>query len=297
MQNTLEEMLKQYETNSAAPTKNSQSKDYDLKNYFTTFIPDKVNSATKRIRILPTADGSSPFVEIQGHKIQVDGENKTFICLKHEKKTACPFCEANDALRAKNTEKDKELAKKYNARRMYVVKVIDRDKEEEGVKFWRFNHDYRNQGILDKIFGVLKAVNKDITHPETGRDLLIQVARDQNKIPIIQSITHVDPTPLSEDANLAKEWLADDRTWEDVYSIKPYEYLEIIIKGGTPMWDKEAKKFVDKALLSESKSNESDAEITLGVPDVKSNVTVATTVVTETTDNAADGEEDDDLPF
>jgi transcription initiation factor IIE alpha subunit len=46
---------------------------------------------------------------------------------------------------------------------MYIAKVIDRD-NDEGVKFWRFNHDYRKEGIFDKIHGVLNSVkkNKDI---------------------------------------------------------------------------------------------------------------------------------------
>lgn len=293
---TLSEMLAQYEKNSNSQNRNNNVKEYDLKNYFTTFLPDKVNNATKRIRILPTTDGSSPFVEIHGHKAQIDGDWKTFVCLKHEKNEDCPFCEANDLLRAKNTEKDKELARKYNARRMYVVKVIDRDKEEEGIKFWRFNHDYRNQGILDKIFGVLKAVNKDITHPETGRDLLVMIARDQNKRPIVQSISHIDPSPLSSDADTAKEWLSDTRTWEDVYSIKPYEYLEIIVKGGTPVWDKEAKRFIDKASVSEKEGETLDDELSLGVPNVKSNVIASTSTNAPVMEEAINDEEDD-LPF
>ncbi len=295
--NTLDAMLAQYESNSKPQTRNNNVKEYDLKNYFTTFLPEKVDSSTKRIRVLPTTDGSSPFVEIHGHKAQVDGDWKTFVCLKHEKGEECPFCEAHDALRATGKEADKELAKKYNARRMYVVKVIDRDKPEEGIKFWRFNHDYRKQGILDKIFGVLKAVNKDITHPETGRDLLVIISRDQSKRPVVQSIQHVDPTPLSEDAEQAKEWLADARTWEDVYSVKPYEYLEIIVKGGTPMWDKEAKQFIDKASVTEKESDNLEEEVSLGVPNVKPNVTVATQVTeTEPTPDAG-GDEEDDLPF
>jgi hypothetical protein len=298
--NTLEAMLAQYESNSKPQTRNNNVKEYDLKNYFTTFLPEKQDSATKRIRILPTTDGSSPFVEIHGHKAQIDGDWKTFVCLKHEKGEDCPFCEAHDALRATGKETDKELAKKYNARRMYVVKVIDRDKPEEGIKFWRFNHDYRKQGILDKIFGVLKAVNKDITHPETGRDLLVIIGRDQNKRPVVQSIQHVDPSPLSEDAAQAKEWLADTRTWEDVYSVKPYEYLEIIVKGGTPVWDKDAKKFIDKVSVTEKEGDNLEEEVSLGVPNVKPNVVAATTATVPTSDSdeaADDSDDDDDLPF
>lgn len=296
--NTLDAMLAQYENNTKPRTSNNNVKEYDLKNYFSTVLKDKEDSATKRIRILPTADGSTPFREVHGHKAQVDGQYKTFICQKHEKGEDCPFCEAHDALRATGKESDKELAKKYNARRMYVVKVIDRDKPEEGVKFWRFNHDYRKQGILDKIFGVLKAVNKDITHPETGRDLLVIISRDQNKRPVVQSIQHVDPSPLSENAEEAKEWLADARTWEDVYSVKPYQYLEIIVKGGIPEWNKEAKQFVDKS-ANEKTGDDLDQELTLGVPNVKPTVIAATqtTEVLVPTEDVDSEEAEDDLPF
>lgn len=290
---TLEAMLKQYEQNSSSKSSNNTKKEYDLKNYFTTFLKDKENEATKRIRIIPTTDGTTPFKEIWGHKIQVEGEWKTFICPKHEKNEDCPFCEAHDALRATGDEAKKELAKKYNARRMYVVKVVDREKEEEGIKFWRFNHDYRKQGILDKIHGVLKAVQQNITDPKTGRDLMVFIARDQNKKPVVSTISHVDPSPLSSDADLEQEWLNDTRTWEDVYAVKPYDYLEIIVKGGVPVWDKEASKFVDKSSVSEESDN-LEEEVTLGVPNVRPNVVAATTAtVTESSDN----DEDDDLPF
>lgn len=292
-------MLKQYEDNSSSYTKNSSAKEYDLKNYFTTHLADKQKTATKRIRVLPTSDGTSPFKEIHGHKMQVDGEWKTFVCLKHEKDEDCPFCEAREALLASGKDADKELAKKYSAKKMYVVKIIDRDNEADGVKFWRFNHDYRKQGIYDKIYGVLTAIKQNITDPETGRDLMVMIARDQNNRPVVQSISHMDPSPLSEDAEVKAEWLSDTRTWEDVYSVKPYDYLEIIVKGGVPTWDKEAKKYVDKASLSTQENDDLDEELSLGTPNVKSNVKAATVTTTKTTTVATNEEEteDDDLPF
>ena len=78
---------------------------------------------------------------------------------KHEKDEDCPFCEAREALLSTGEAADKDLAKKYYPRLMYVVKVIDRDNEEDGPKFWRFNHDFRKTGILDKIMGVMSAIS------------------------------------------------------------------------------------------------------------------------------------------
>lgn len=291
--NALDAMLAQYEKNNAPKyAKSETAKVYDLKNYFNTYIKEGVKSATKQIRILPSNDGSTPFVEMHAHKVQVDGEWKTFPCLKHEKDEACPFCEARETLLSTGKEADKELAKKYNARKMYVVKVIDREHEEEGVKFWRFNHDYRKEGIYDKIYGVLAAIKKDVTNPDNGRDLLLTINRNQNGVPVVSAVASLDPSVLSEDEETKESWLGDTRTWEDVYSVRTYDYLKIIVKGGVPMWDKEEKQFVDKNAVS-AKSEEEE-EVTMGVENIKSSILAAepTTVAASTEE-----EDDDDLPF
>jgi hypothetical protein len=294
----LDSMLEQYAKNNAPKYEKKNEKVYDLKNYFNTFIKDGIESATKEIRILPSKDGS-PFVEVHGHKVQVEGEWKTFACLKHQKGEACPFCEAREELLATGKDSDKELAKKYNARKMYVVKVIDRENEDWGVKFWRFNHDYRKEGIFDKIHGLLTALktNKDITNVESGRDLAISIQRNQNKIPVVTSIAAQDATPLTDDAEKAEKWLNDTRTWEDVYSVRSYDYLEIIVKGGIPVWDKDEKKFVDKEALKNTSTNEE--EITLGIDNVKANLQATTVTSPKETETSVKMEEDeeDDLPF
>lgn len=295
--NSLLAILEQYEANNKPKYEKKTEKVYDLKNYFNTYIKEGVKSATKQIRILPSANGGSPFVEMHGHKIQVDGEWKTFPCLKHEKNEACPFCEAREALLSTGRESDKELAKKYGAKMMYVVKVIDRDHPEEGVKFWRFNHDYRKEGIYDKIIGVLNAIKKDVTNPETGRDLVLTINRNQNNVPVVSAVASLDPTPLSENAEEANAWLSDSRTWEDVYSVRSYEYLEIIVKGGIPVWSSEEKKFVDKASLTSTTSDTEslESELTLGVENVKAGIVHAPT--TSAPIETSSQEDEDDLPF
>jgi hypothetical protein len=300
----LEAMLEQYEKNNSSYEKKSE-KVYDLKNYFNTYIKEGLKSATKEVRILPTADGSTPFVEMYGHKVNVDGDWKTFPCLKHEKGEACPFCEAREALLSTGVESDKELAKKYNAKKMYVVKVIDREHEEEGVKFWRFNHDYRKEGIYDKIYGVLSSLktNRDITNPDNGRDLAITINRNQNNVPVVSAVVALDSTPLTEDEALREEWLSDTRTWDDVYSVKSYDYLEIIVKGGIPVWDKEEKCFVDKASLEENdkkeEAEELESELTMGIENVKSNIKTAEKPAAKKVEKPSEDEEEeeDDLPF
>ena len=299
--NALIAMLAQYETNNKPKYEKRTEKVFDLKNYFNTYIKDGIKTATKQFRILPTNDGSSPFVEMRGHKIQVDGEWKTFACLKHEKGTACPFCEAREALLATGKDSDKELAKKYSANLMYIVKGIDRENPSDGVKFWRFNHDYRKEGIYDKIFSVLNALKKDVTNAETGRDLSITINRNQNDKPVVSGVASLDPSPLSENEEEKALWLSDTRTWEDVYSVKNYDYLEILVKGGIPAWDKEKKSFVDKASLTAETEEKTklDSELTMGVENVKANVIAASEPVGAEVPASSEEveEESDDLPF
>lgn len=298
-----ENMLQNYE-DSHKPKSTFKAKTYDLKNYFSTFLKDGVNQATKKIRILPPQNGAKvPWTIKWGHKIQVDGQWKTFACLDKENGEPCPFCEAREVLLATGEKSDKDIAKKYSPRMMYVMKVIDRDNEHEGVKFWRFNHDYRKTGILDKLIGAIKAVNHDISDPVTGRDLNIEVARDQNNRPVVQSISYpLESTPLSADAALATEWLSDERTWRDVYSVRNYDYLFIVVQGGIPVWSKTKEKFVDKnkldAIANEKNKelDDLDSELTMG-----GTPSVPVTNVTQPTQSApiasVEDDEDDDLPF
>jgi hypothetical protein len=286
----LKAMLAQYDANNKPKYEKREEKVYDLKNYFNTYMKEGINSMTKQIRILPPESGS-PFVQMHGHKVQIGGEWKVIPCLKHEKDEPCPYCEAKDALMSTGVDGDKKLASKYSAKLFYIVKVIDRDKEEEGVKFWRFAHDYRKEGIYDKIIGVLNAIKKDVTDPQTGRDLLITINRNQNNAPIVSAVASLDPSVLSENKELETLWLSDKRTWNSVYSSRSYEYMEILVKGGTPVWDKDLKGFVDKDSVKVDENAALETELTIGLEDVKANITTATTQSPKVED------EGDDLPF
>jgi hypothetical protein len=179
---------------------------------------------------------------------------------------------------------------------MYVVTVIDRDNEEDGVKFWRFNHDYSKGGVYDKLYAMITALKKDVTHVETGRDIVITISRNQNNVPIVSGIQALDSSPLSEDETKLNEWVGDTRTWEDVYSVRTYDYLEIIVRGYTPVWDKEEKRFVAKELAKEEGTkNNLESELTMGIENVKSNIQAQLTTETSVLVNSE--EDDDDLPF
>lgn len=309
MSTLFERMLEQYES---ANDSYGESK-YDLKNYFTTHLPKGIDESTKHIRILPPIDGQqTPFVEMWVHKQRVDGQWKTFPCPKHEvvnedgSAGECPFCDGRELLLASGDEDDKELAKKYRARKMYVVKVIDREAEEEGVKFWRFNHNFKKQGVFDKIIKAIKNAEHDVTDPVTGRDLVIELARDEtNKkvVNVVSVLPSMKQTPLSTDEKRLDKWLSDQRTWKDhIYSVRTYDYLALIVKGDIPVYDKDAGKWVAKGEEGQSSDESRELEETLinrqnVEKKAKEAVSSSQPTAVATVTDDSDEDDDDDLPF
>lgn len=289
--NPLEAMLAQYELNNKPKYVAKAESTYNPNNYFNTALDKGVDMLNKEIRILPPSNSSTPFEEVYIHTFTLDGKSQKTPCLKHLNNEPCPFCEAREALLATGKDSDKELAKKYNARKTYIVKVIDRDHEDHGVKFWRFNEDYTKKGVYDKIYGIITSLksNKDVSNGDSGRDLSLTINRDQKGFAVVTSITPLDSTSLSENAEQKSEWLSDKRTWRDVYGVKKYDYLEIIVKGGTPVWDKEEKKYVDKLVKTDDGGAGMQQEITMGLENLKASTTVPTPTKQD--------DYDSDLPF
>ncbi len=247
--NSLDAVLAQYEQSKQGSSSSSSkmSQDERMKKYFAAILKDTEKQGQRRLRILPTPDGSSPFKEVWYHEIQVDGKWQKFYDPGKNDNERSPLNEVYEELRSTGKDSDKELAKQYLSRKFYIVKVIDRDAEDEGVKFWRFKHNYKNEGILDKIIPIWRAKG-DITDPDNGRDIILELTKAKTPkgatYTVIQTIMYDDPAPVHEDKDLAKSWIDDELTWEDVYSKKPVEYLEAIARGETPRWDSEKGGYV-----------------------------------------------------
>ena len=247
--NSLDAVLAQYEKASQGGSSNSSkmSQDERMKKYFAAILKDSEKQGQKRLRILPTKDGSSPFKEVWYHEVQVDGKwNKIYDPGKNDNERS-PLTEVYEELMSTGKEADKELAKQYKPRKFYIVKVIDRDNEQDGVKFWRFKHNYKNEGILDKIIPIWRAKG-DITDPDKGRDIILEMTKAKTPkgatYTVIQTIMYDDPSPVHEDKAIGDSWVKDELSWADVYSKKPVDYLEAISRGETPRWDSDAGKYV-----------------------------------------------------
>jgi hypothetical protein len=271
--------MSQYEKskNATGGNGNKVPQEDRMKKFFTTLLPKGSKGEERRVRILPTKDGSSPFVEVYFHEVQVDGKWVKVYDPKQEGKRS-PLNDVYDGLMSTGDESDKELARQYRSRKFYIVKVIDRDKENDGVKFWRFKHNAKGDGTLDKIFPIFR--NKgDITNPENGRDLILSLTLSKSgkgsEYTVINSIIPEDASPLHTDENIAKSWLEDSLVWSDVYAKKSEDYLELIAKGEVPRWDSDLKKYVSNSTSDETITKPS----------------------TPIVDPQEDSEVDDDLPF
>jgi len=278
---TFDAVLAQYEKNKNATSGNNNkvSQEDRMKKYFTTVLPKGSKGEERRIRILPTKDGSSPFVEVKFHEVQVDGKWVKLYDPAQEGKRS-PLNEVYEGLMMSGVDSDKELARNYRSRKFYIVKVIDRDHEADGVKFWRFKHNHKGDGVIDKIFPIFR--NKgDVTNPENGRDLILSLtltkAGTGKEYTVINSVLNDDASPLHTDADVAKTWLDDELTWSDVYSRKSEDYLEMVARGEVPRWDTASSKWVSNLTTEE----------TIGAPKTS----------TPVVDPQDDADVDGDLPF
>jgi hypothetical protein len=216
--------LAQYEKNTQRSNNsgaNAMSQEDRLKRYFTTYLPKGTKSGQKVIRILPTADGSSPFKEVWYHEVQVDGKwTKLYDPGKNDGERS-PLTEVYEELMSTGKESDKELARQYRPRKFYIVKLIDRENEEDGPKFWRFKDNYKQEGILDKIIPIWKQKG-DITDANEGRDLIVELSKAKTpsgiEYTVVKTIMYDDPAPIHSDKAQMKEWMEDELTWQDVYS-------------------------------------------------------------------------------
>ena len=153
------------------------------------------------------------------------------------------------AIKAKNDDIYKE-AIKWEAKKFYIVRGIDKGAEKDGVKFWRFKNNYKNQGTLDKLLPILEdymsSQQLDFSDAQTGTDLTIIMTDSEfngHVYKTISAITARGKSPLHSDPLIARQWLDDDIIWRDVFLPKrapnttPYEFLEMVAMGTNPYWE------------------------------------------------------------
>ena len=315
MSEVLDAVMSQYDNNTKSGQKKSNISNEDrLKRYFSVNLAKNKDSGTKVFRILPPKTGKSPFEESWYHEIKIGDTWKKIYCPKKNKTGECPLCTIESELLSTKKKEDQEIASQYRARKFYIVKGIDRDRESDGPKFWRFRNNFKKQGVLDKIIPLFSAKG-DISDPEKGRDMILTLGKDDKGYTKITSIMPEDPGPLSDDKDLAKAWIEDELTSSDVYSKPSFEYLEIVAVGEVPYWDKDAQKYITKTewenkntngVSVETMNDDGETESVIGgeektveAPTKTVTKKVAAKKVVEVVDEDVDtvDEEIEDLPF
>ena len=231
----------------------SERKEVDLSKYFTLALDEKANSGERVFRVLPL-DQNGKWYEIgKFHNLKV-GKNWSKLYDPSQDGEESPLNDMYKIYMNTGDDEDRKIAMPYKSREFYIVKGIERGKEHEGVKFWRFPKVKDGSGIMDKLVPLMNRLNDKnpgsgafYRPDDLGRDIVISVVRDTVKnYTKVSQIMLEDPTPLSADAEQATEWLSNEMTWRDVWKKKPVEFLRIVAQGGEPIWDSESKQFVAK---------------------------------------------------
>ena len=294
--------------------------EFDEKNYLNLRLNKGEVTRDVKVRILPvSSDDPNIFFIINTHSLKVRSEIsksgfKSFICLNDEHlenhdSIGCPLCNKSRQLieesnKCTNQEERKALFKaamQYKAKQTFIVRVIERGHEDEGVKFWRFNAHTDGNGIYDQLMSLYDIRNKEsmdatgepynIFDLNNGKDIVISLSQDPNsdkKNKVSIKINDAGfATPLSKDKLQFESWINDPKVWSDMYASKTADYLQIVADGEIPFYDKENRKWIAKDADDEAQKVEEEARKELDEkPQPKEETEVEEQV-----------QEGDDLPF
>jgi len=205
------------------------------------FVP---KTGDHSIRILPpTWDDADHFgLDVFVHYgIGVDGS--AYLCLHKMKGEDCPLCEERG--RAEK-EGEEELAAALKPTKRVGVYVIDRNNEKEGPKLWTmpwtFDRDMCAQAV-DKKTG--EVYNLD--DPEEGYDVSFTIEGQGQTKKYIGIQIDRRPSPLSDDEDMAEEWLEfiQSHPIPEILNYFEPEALEKAVSGGVRLRDNKDGK--DKA--------------------------------------------------
>jgi hypothetical protein len=242
---------------------------FDVKNYLNVKLSEGETTKKITIRILkltPDSETNEPLMKVI-HTHYLPSEKKSFICAKQTEnlpaniKRECPFCDNRDDAEKMQKgaseavwNKYKEIYKQNGSMINYIVRVIDRDDEDFGVKFWKFSEPAYK--LIDGLREDNKADGIDIFDYENGKDLVITVENVKGNSKITSITAKNKQTPLASTKERINELVSDEKLWSDVYGIKPYEYLELLIQGKEPFFDKAQGIWVEKDAKIEDTTDE-----------------------------------------
>jgi len=309
----------QYENEHKENVTSKKRTEFDPKNYLQARLNQ--GETTKTLRLLPfSPEGGSPFKKVFIHTVKVNKELspggwRTFVCPPNNKMgDRCPFCEVSSEAKKHRHSAMSELEKKKfgdiefmnRAKAAWIVRCIERDHEEDGPKFWLFNDSAKKDGVYDKIMNIYferkksaerKGKESNIFDVNDGKDLIITLTRDQNGKTVTKVVDDDEKSPLTESFEQGMAWINDSKKWNEVYTVKPYEYMEIVVKGGVPVFDKNQNKYVDSAEKAEADKKAAEEELKENLTEHKKDFSDFPRKEEDKTAGGIIIDGEDDLPF
>ena len=175
------------------------------------------------IRIVPwKGNADKPFIELYFHYL--GGKTQLSPLTKGNPD---PIAEFADKLRS--TGKDGwEQAKDFAPKKRTYVPVVVRGEEDKGVRFWGFGKTVYKELIavmLDPDWG-------DITHPKTGRDILVEFTpKKKGSDAFAKTEIRVKPNTsvLTDNAEQLKAFLTKQPDIDEVFVAPTYEEMEAFL--------------------------------------------------------------------
>ena len=264
-----------------------QKKEFNPNNYLNTRLGPNETKKEITVRFLPIEKGSSKIgATVKMHQMKVSKEvnESGYIkmqCLNDEKskihdERGCPFCKRFEEFRKEANKFQKgdarnksfwDQSKIYEQRTYYIVRCIERGHEDEGVKYWRFAHHWDGSGIKDQLDNIHKKRKEEkerytgekgynVFNVENGRDFTITITKDTNPNKKGSVYTIIDNSfeyPVTKDTEQLERWLTET-SWQDMFSAKRYDYMEVILNGGIPMWSKVGNCYKDSKEVEKEKN-------------------------------------------
>lgn len=277
-------VMSQYDAERVTPVQTKKI-NFDEKNYLQARLLPNETTKKMTIRFLPfDSNTDTCFKKVHMHTVRVNKEVsasgwKTFVCPVTNRNDEgkpfgdrCPFCETSKKARELRFTQgiSEEVKQKYHdiekmnrARDMWLARCIERGHEEDGVKFWLFSSSLKKDGVFDKLENLFNQRMEDgdnIFDLNDGKDILLTLSRTSDGKTNIQIVDKSKNSPLSESKEEGMKWVNDDKKWQDVYTVKPYDFMSIIVEQGIPRYSKEKGGWYDASLKSDAEAERSEEE-------------------------------------
>lgn len=187
------------------------------------------------IRIVPWKENREwPFVELYFHYLG----NKTYLSpISNGHRD--PIVEFAEALASGGTKDDFAQAKPFRAKLRTFMPIIVRGEEEKGVRFMSFGRT-----VYKKLISIINDPDYgDITDVKGGRDLVVEYtpeAKSDTNFAKTDVLPKPNRTPLSENAEAVKKFLAEQPDIHAIFTEPSYEELKVALEryldpnAGTP---------------------------------------------------------------